>query len=93
MDTSGKDGTIRHVVTAFHPVSCRVESFKIPSTEELAHDYLWRIHKVVPQRGFIGVFNRSHYEDVVEVRVQNLVLSNSLVTTIRSNQSVRTIYG
>ena len=73
MDTSGKDGTIRHVITAFHPVSCRVESFKIPSTEELVHDYLWRIHKVVPQRGFIGVFNRSHYEDVVEVRVQNLV--------------------
>ena len=73
MDASGKDGTIRHVLTAFHPVSCRVESFKIPSTEELSHDYLWRIHKVVPQRGFIGVFNRSHYEDVVEVRVQNLV--------------------
>ena len=73
MDTSGKDGTISHVITAFHPVSCRVETFKIPSPEDLAHDYLWRIHKVVPQRGFIGVFNRSHYEDVVEVRVQNLV--------------------
>lgn len=73
MDTSGKDGTIRHVITAFDPVSCRVESFKIPSAEELAHDFLWRIHKVVPQKGFIEVFNRSHYEDVVEVRVQNLV--------------------
>jgi polyphosphate kinase 2 (PPK2 family) len=73
MDTSGKDGTIRHVITAFHPISCRVESFKIPSTDELAHDFLWRIHKVVPQRGFIGVFNRSHYEDIIEVRVQNLV--------------------
>lgn len=48
MDTSGKDGTIRHVITAFHPVSCRVETLKIPSTEDLAHDYLWRIHKVVP---------------------------------------------
>lgn len=73
MDTSGKDGTIRHVIRAFNPISCRVESFKIPTEEELAHDFLWRIHKVVPQKGFIGVFNRSHYEDVVEARVQNLV--------------------
>jgi PPK2 family polyphosphate:nucleotide phosphotransferase len=73
MDTSGKDGTIRHVISAFNPVSCNVESFKIPTTEELAHDFLWRIHKVVPPRGFVGVFNRSHYEDVVEARVQKLV--------------------
>ena len=54
MDTSGKDGTIRHVITAFHPVSCRVETFKIPSTEDLAHDYLWRIHKVVPKEDLLG---------------------------------------
>lgn len=72
MDTSGKDGTIRRVVSAFNPVGCRVESFKVPTAEELAHDFLWRIHKVVPRKGFVGVFNRSHYEDVAEVRVQNL---------------------
>ena len=54
MDTSGKDGTIRHVITAFHPVSCRVETFKIPSTEDLAHDYLWRIHKVYPKEDLLG---------------------------------------
>ena len=73
MDASGKDGTIRHVISAFNPVSCNVKSFKTPTTEELAHDFLWRIHKVVPRRGFVGVFNRSHYEDVVEARVQKLV--------------------
>jgi PPK2 family polyphosphate:nucleotide phosphotransferase len=72
MDASGKDGTIKHVMSAFHPLGCRVESFKVPTTEELAYDFLWRIHKVVPRKGFVGVFNRSHYEDVVEVRVQNL---------------------
>ena len=73
MDTSGKDGTIRHVISAFNPASCRVESFKVPTSEELAHDFLWRIHKAMPRKGFVGVFNRSHYEDVVEARVQNLV--------------------
>jgi PPK2 family polyphosphate:nucleotide phosphotransferase len=73
MDTSGKDGTIRHVISAFNPVSCSVESFKVPTTEELAHDFLWRIHKVVPRRGFVGVFNRSHYEDVVDPRIQKSV--------------------
>ncbi|HEX5672744.1 MAG TPA: PPK2 family polyphosphate kinase [Nitrososphaeraceae archaeon] len=72
MDTSGKDGVIRHVISAFNPVSCRVESFKVPASEELAHDFLWRIHKTVPRKGFVVVFNRSHYEDVVEVRVQKL---------------------
>jgi PPK2 family polyphosphate:nucleotide phosphotransferase len=72
MDASGKDGTIKHVMSAFHPLGCRVESFKVPTSEELAHDFLWRIHKVVPRKGFVGVFNRSHYEDVVEVRAQNL---------------------
>ena len=73
MDISGKDGTIRHVISAFNPASCSVISFKAPTTEELAHDFLWRIHKVVPQKGFVGVFNRSHYEDVVEARIQKLV--------------------
>ena len=73
MDASGKDGIIRHVISAFNPVYCRVESFKVPTSEELAHDYLWRVHKVVPRKGFVAVFNRSHYEDVVEARVQNFV--------------------
>jgi len=73
MDASGKDGIIRHVISAFNPVSCRVESFKVPTSEELAHDFLWRVHKVVARKGSVAVFNRSHYEDVVEARVQNFV--------------------
>lgn len=73
MDTSGKDGTIRGVMGYVNPQGCRVESFKTPSPEELAHDYLWRVHRVTPAKGMIAVFNRSHYEDVLIVRVQNLV--------------------
>jgi PPK2 family polyphosphate:nucleotide phosphotransferase len=82
MDTSGKDGTIRHVITAFNPMSCKVESFKAPTPEELAHDFLWRIQKAVPRKGFVGVFNRSHYEDVVEARVQNLVAKSVVLKRI-----------
>ena len=73
MDAGGKDGTIRHVMTGLNPQGCHVTSFKQPSTEELDHDYLWRIHKEVPRRGEIGIFNRSHYEDVLVVRVHGLV--------------------
>lgn len=73
MDTSGKDGAIRHVFGRINPQGCRVEAFKVPTEEELAHDFLWRVHKVVPRKGMIGVFNRSHYEDVLVVRVHNLV--------------------
>jgi len=73
MDTSGKDGTIRHVFTSVNPQGCYVHSFKAPTQEELLHDFLWRIHRVAPGRGTIGVFNRSHYEDVLVVRVHNLV--------------------
>jgi len=73
MDTGGKDGTIRHVLSGLNPVACIVNSFKVPSSEELAHDFLWRIHKAVPPHGVIGVFNRSHYEDVLVVRVHELV--------------------
>lgn len=73
MDTSGKDGAIRGVMRYFNPQGCRVESFKAPSSEELAHDFLWRVHKVTPSRGVVGVFNRSHYEDVLASRVQKLV--------------------
>jgi PPK2 family polyphosphate:nucleotide phosphotransferase len=73
MDTSGKDGTIRHVMRGFNPQSCQVTSFKQPSIEELKHDFLWRIGKAAPCKGNIGIFNRSHYEDVLVVRVHQLV--------------------
>ena len=73
MDTAGKDGAIRNVMQNLNPQGCRVESFKVPTEEELAHDFLWRVHKVVPRKGMVGVFNRSHYEDVLIVRVHSLV--------------------
>ena len=72
LDASGKDGTIRHVFTGVNPQGCRVTSFKAPTTVELAHDFLWRVHAECPARGMIAVFNRSHYEDVVTVRVLGL---------------------
>ena len=73
IDAAGKDGTINKVMEAFNPQGCAVTSFKVPSTEELAHDYLWRVHRVVPGNGEIVIFNRSHYEDVLVVRVNSLV--------------------
>ncbi len=73
MDTAGKDGTIRTVMRGVNPQSCQVISFKQPSEEELDHDFLWRIHRAIPRRGNLGIFNRSHYEDVLVVRVHNLV--------------------
>ena len=73
MDASGKDGTISHVMSGLNPQGCSVTSFKAPSPEELAHDFLWRVHPHVPRRGSLAVFNRSHYEDVLIVRVHGLV--------------------
>jgi PPK2 family polyphosphate:nucleotide phosphotransferase len=73
MDTSGKDGTIRHVMGGFNPQGTRIASFGRPTTEELDHDYLWRVHRQVPGKGEVVVFNRSHYEDVLVVRVHSLV--------------------
>ena len=73
IDTSGKDGTIRKVAGAFNPQGCVVSSFKVPTPEELSHDFLWRVHRRVPGKGLIGIFNRSHYEDVLVVRVHSLV--------------------
>jgi len=73
MDAGGKDGTIRKIFRGVNPQGVRVTSFKAPSKKELAHDFLWRIHRPVPANGMIGVFNRSHYEDVLVVRVHNLV--------------------
>jgi PPK2 family polyphosphate:nucleotide phosphotransferase len=73
IDTGGKDGTIRHVFTGVNPQGVHVRGFGVPSDEELAHDYLWRVHAETPERGAITIFNRSHYEDVLVVRVHDLV--------------------
>ncbi|MBI5487220.1 MAG: polyphosphate kinase 2 family protein [Deltaproteobacteria bacterium] len=73
MDAGGKDGVVRHVFSGLNPQGCRVTAFKAPSTSELDHDFLWRVHRAVPPYGEIGVFNRSHYEDVLIVRVHELV--------------------
>jgi PPK2 family polyphosphate:nucleotide phosphotransferase len=73
MDTGGKDGTIKHVFRGVNPQGCRVWSFKKPSDEEASHDFLWRYHQRTPRRGMITIFNRSHYEDVLIVRVKQLV--------------------
>jgi len=73
MDAAGKDGVIRHVMTGLNPQGTQVVSFKVPSSEENDHGYLWRINKALPRRGEIGIFNRSHYEDVLVARVHDLV--------------------
>jgi len=73
MDASGKDGTIRRVLTGLNPQGCDVTNFKEPTTRDLAHDYLWRVHELCPPRGILGVMNRSHYEDVVTARLIGLV--------------------
>jgi len=74
MDAAGKDGAIKHVMSGVNPQGCRVESFKAPSREELAHDYLWRCVRALPERGRIGIFNRSYYEEVLAVRVHGDLL-------------------
>ena len=73
MDTGGKDGVIRHVFEGVNPQGVKVAGFKVPTRRELAHDYLWRVHQKTPGKGEIAIFNRSHYEDVLVVRVHNLV--------------------
>ncbi|HUQ77455.1 MAG TPA: polyphosphate kinase 2 family protein [Patescibacteria group bacterium] len=73
IDAAGKDGSIRHVMTAFNPMGCTVTSFKVPTPVELGHDYLWRVHQRTPGKGEIAIFNRSHYEDVLVVRVHDIV--------------------
>jgi PPK2 family polyphosphate:nucleotide phosphotransferase len=77
MDASGKDGTIRHAMKALNPQSCKVFSFKKPTDEEISHDYLWKIHRYMPAKGEIAIFNRSHYEAVIEERVHKLVSENT----------------
>jgi PPK2 family polyphosphate:nucleotide phosphotransferase len=77
MDAAGKDGTIKHVMSGVNPQGCQVVSFKQPSAEELDHDFLWRASKALPERGRIGIFNRSHYEDVLVVRVHPELLDRA----------------
>ena len=75
MDAAGKDGAIKHVMSGINPQGCQVHSFKAPSPEELDHDYLWRCLKTLPERGRIGIFNRSYYEEVLVVRVHQELLA------------------
>jgi PPK2 family polyphosphate:nucleotide phosphotransferase len=78
IDCSGKDGTVRAVFNTSGPIGVEVTSFKAPSEEERAHDYLWRVHRACPARGYIGIFNRSHYEDVLVVKVKNLAPADAI---------------
>lgn len=78
MDTSGKDSTIKHVMSGVNPQGCRVATFKTPSYQELDHDFLWRVHQHVPAKGQIVIFNRSHYEDVLITRVHGLISDKTL---------------
>src|SRR5271155_2908851 len=73
MDTAGKDGTISHIFSGVNPQGCDVAAFKVPTPLEARHDFLWRVHAQVPPRGMIGIFNRSHYEDVLSTRVHKLI--------------------
>jgi PPK2 family polyphosphate:nucleotide phosphotransferase len=77
MDAAGKDGAIKHVMSGVNPQGCQVHAFKAPSAEELDHDFLWRIAKALPERGRIGIFNRSHYEDVLVARVHPEILARA----------------
>ncbi len=78
MDAAGKDGTLKHVMSGLNPQGTQVSSFKQPSTEELNHSFLWRINKALPEKGRIGIFNRSHYEDVLVVRVHNYLQNQKI---------------
>src|SRR5512133_1416287 len=79
MDAAGKDGAIKHVMSGVNPQGCQVSSFKAPSSEDLDHDYLWRCIKHLPERGRIGIFNRSYYEEVLVVRVhENILMSQKI---------------
>jgi PPK2 family polyphosphate:nucleotide phosphotransferase len=89
MDAAGKDGAIEHVMSGVNPQGCHVVSFKQPSEEELSHDFLWRCAKNVPERGKIGIFNRSHYEEVLVVRVHPQILeSQHLPDTVKNDKNI-----
>lgn len=92
-DAAGKDGTINHVLGAMNPQGCTVTGFKVPTAEEAAHDFLWRCHKATPGRGSVAIFNRSHYEDVLVVRVHDLVPKRLWSTRYEQiNDFERTLY-
>jgi PPK2 family polyphosphate:nucleotide phosphotransferase len=82
MDAAGKDGVIKHVMSGINPQGCQVHPFKEPSSEELNHDYLWRANKVLPERGHIGIFNRSYYEEVLVVRVHPEIMKNERIPEV-----------
>jgi PPK2 family polyphosphate:nucleotide phosphotransferase len=84
MDTGGKDGTIKHIFYGVNPQGCTVSAFKVPTQEELKHDFLWRIHQRTPALGMIGIFNRSHYEDVLVVRVHQQLSKKQLRERFRA---------
>jgi PPK2 family polyphosphate:nucleotide phosphotransferase len=86
MDAAGKDSTIKHVMTGINPQGCDVHSFKQPSTEELAHDFLWRCTKVLPPRGHIGIFNRSYYEEVLVAKVHPEILAKQRLPNAKPNK-------
>jgi PPK2 family polyphosphate:nucleotide phosphotransferase len=88
MDAAGKDGVVKHVMTGINPEGCDVHSFKAPSAEELAHDFLWRVAKVLPQRGQIGIFNRSHYEEVLIVRVHPEMLDKQKLPAAATSKNI-----
>ena len=89
LDTGGKDGTIRHVMRGVNPQGCQVTSFKLPTPEERAHDFLWRIHQHVPEKGMIGIFNRSHYEDVLVTRVHHDISAGGGRQAVSRDQRLR----
>ena len=89
IDAGGKDGTIRHVMSGLNPQGVKVTAFKVPEGAEKRHDYLWRVHHAVPEFGQIGIFNRSHYEDVLVVRVHSLVPKSVWSKPLRADQRVR----
>lgn len=88
MDAAGKDGTIKHVMSGINPQGCQVFSFKQPSAEELDHDYLWRISRCLPERGRIGIFNRSHYEDVLVAKVHPSIVLNGKLPHINKVEDI-----
>ena len=88
MDAAGKDGAIRHVMSGVNPQGCRVSSFKAPSAEDLNHDYLWRAAKALPERGMIGIFNRSYYEEMLVVRVHPEILANQRIPSAVADGNV-----
>ena len=88
MDAAGKDGTVKHVMSGINPQGCQVFSFKAPSAEELDHDYLWRIYRCLPERGRIGIFNRSHYEDVLVAKVHPAIVLNGKLPKVTKIEDV-----